>query len=615
MKTTTLEAAAPSIDVKQDAFVGYENANAQERRKRAEVIFGSVARNLSDEDLAKYAAAGIDMDTEYKKKEAAVLAATEKQLALMDAVTTSLDALPIVDKHERKVGSTPADSADFNGDVIDAQIQVKNAVAPLRAGVMKRLGLSLPKGGLVNNAFAFAASLRERRALNRQSKLDKMPITDQREFLEKWKVKQERRHKIGMGALGLVLTAYTFKTGAEGLASIFDTPSSVGGFAGALPLDSDNDKQRSAEYNVVLMNDEEKLNPLDEAYYKLYNTSDSSFLDYDNKEYRGDFGPALKASEKDGDMPAGFADWMERMKHEPNGVANLVSGLGMDNHDGSMTDRNALADFLDSDSRESRIAHARYGFAIETILTDSDRYSVELIDLKSYDTTYMYDDNGNLVIGKKDGLDLGGTAYEIIDKKTGEKTYWRTNCGGFQQVWPKEEAPVAPAPVVPEKVITTTVYAPEGGPKPTPKPERPTTTVVTTPPRTTETPPPPTTTVTPPPTTQTPPPTTETTTPPAPKGNAYGDNGSFDPNHQSGDLIEPVEVEEEEVTTPERTIPGGAANDPIVDRPEVRDQGDETGGRDTTADANTQDTSKNGNEGSGEGDSSGTTRSGEAESK
>lgn len=609
MKTTTVEAAAPTTsqtrESKKEAFVSYENASTAERRKRAEVVFGSIVRNLSDEDLAKYTVSGIDMDTEYKKKEVASLAATEKQLA---AISSSLNTLPIIDKREQYSVARPADFADYDLDTIEAQAKVVQDVTPIRRGVTKRLGLSWPRGGLMNNAFALAGTIAERRNIRRQNKLDQMAAEEQLVFLDQWHKNKARIRKAGAITLGLTLSYLTFKTGIDGVGSLFDGPSADS--IAALPIDTDGDKRRTGDYNVVLMNDEEKLNPFDEAYYKLYNTSDSSFLDYDNKEYRGDFGPALKASEKDGTMPAGFADWMERMKHEPNGVANLVSGLGMDGHDGSMADRNNLADFLDSDSRESRIAHAKHGFAIETILRDENRYSVELIDLTSYDSTYMYDDNGNLVIGKKDGLNLGGTAFEIIDKKTGEKTYWRTDCGGFQQVWPREEAPVAPAPVE-RKTTTTTTYAPEGGPKP--RPERP---VATTPPtRITETPPPTTTTTVPPVTT---PPTTTTEIPPvttAPKESRYGDNGFFDSEHGSGELGAPAEVEQEEATEVGRDTPDGAANGPIVDRPEVRDAGDETGGRDTTADADTQDTSGNGSEGSGQGDDPNKTNNGEASSK
>lgn len=172
---------------------------------------------------------------------------------------------------------------------------------------------------------------------------------------------------------------------------------------------------------------------------KEYNNSDSSFYDFAHKQFRGDFGPGLQASPKDGNMPAGFEDWMSRNKHEPNGLANLISGLKLDGHGDTMADRNSLADLYDN----NRDAHHKADVMVQEVLRDSNKFGMKIINLDSYNSTLMVDNNGDPVISVKNGLNLGGQAIEITNKQTGEVTYWRIDCGGYQQVWPIEHT--APA--------------------------------------------------------------------------------------------------------------------------------------------------------------------------
>lgn len=445
-KTIEVTAAAVAneatpVEVKHEA-IDYTTANAALRREMAKVVFGKIIDNLSDDDLNKYVGVAADINTKYSAH-------------LKHEVAT----------HEPTPTAMPADVADYNYDELEAQATADAAVEPLRVAAAERIGFKWVKGGgVAGNLLAFKTSLNARREAKLAEKTAGMSDEERAAYIAKWEKRSEQISKASAFAVASVLTVWTFKSGIDHLAPML----LGGGDTGAknMAMDAFNSTDnKGANHDYTLANSEKTdLTDFDKAVLSHYNNSDSSFYDFSHKQFRGDFGPALQASAKDGTMPAGFGDWMSRHQHEPNGLANLVSGLKLDGHGDSMADRNALADIYDND----KMAQVKADIMVQNELRNGDKFSIKIIDLKSYNSTLMVDHNGDPVISMKNNIHLGGTAYEITNKETGEKTYWRRECGGDQQVWPIEEAPVQNyqssyvAPAAPEKPV----IAPQAPTKP-----------------------------------------------------------------------------------------------------------------------------------------------------
>lgn len=436
IEVTNADQATP-VEVKHEALT-LETVSQGTLREMAKVVFGEIASesNLSDEDLKKYAAAGVNIVELYKKKENALLAQVEERLKTIKSTEAKPDSIESYD--------APApDATGFNYETLQQESDFANDVRVLRnASLAERVS------GAPMLAVAKLQSVFEERRTNRlQEKLQGKTAEEQRVFLEADDAKREKRMKAGRWMLAAGLTFWTFKSGIDH--TIFPMMfggGHGGGAATAMDLLTSTD-QKGRNYNVDLMDKETPLapapdnshdtNPFQEALLKQYNNSDASFYDFGHKEHRGDFGPGVQASAKDGTMPAGFGDWMARNRHEPNGLANLVSGLKLDGHGDSMTDRNNLANVYDND----KIAQIKADILVQDQLRDPAKFSVETIKIDfPYKTTYMVDANGDPVIAMQGYTDHGGEAFKIINKQTGEATYWRKNCGAYQQIWPLERA-------------------------------------------------------------------------------------------------------------------------------------------------------------------------------
>lgn len=420
---------ATPVEVKHEA-IDYATANTALRREMAKVVFGKIIDNLSDDDLDKYVSVADDINTKYS-------AHLKHEVAA----------------HEPVVAEMPEDAKDYDYDTLDANAQVAAEVEPLHENAAERLGFKWTKGaGLFVNGVLFAASRSERM----QERMAVMSEAERDQYIKK----RARIAKIATYAVATAATVWTFKSAGNYFSLFGGTGASTTHMA---PGSFHGNDSKGVNHDYALADSEHDLTDFDKAVLNHYNNSDSSFYDFAHKQFRGDFGPALQASAKDGTMPAGFNDWMSRNQHEPNGLANLMSGLKLDGHGDSMADRNALADIYDND----KMAQAKADILVQKELRNGDKFSINVINLNSYNSTLMVDHNGDPVISMKNNLHLGGTAYEITNKQTGEVTYWRRECGGYQQVWPVKEAPaqtvaaphasaVVPAPEKPVTPPTST---------------------------------------------------------------------------------------------------------------------------------------------------------------
>lgn len=585
IEVTNADQATP-VEVKHEALT-LETVSQGTLREMAKVVFGEIASesNLSDEDLKKYAAAGVNIVELYKKKENALLAQVEERLKTIKSTEAKPDSIESYD--------APApDATGFNYETLQQESDFANDVRVLRnASLAERVS------GAPMLAVAKLQSVFEERRTNRlQEKLQGKTAEEQRVFLEADDAKREKRMKAGRWMLAAGLTFWTFKSGIDH--TIFPMMfggGHGGGAATAMDLLTSTD-QKGRNYNVDLMDKETPLapapdnshdtNPFQEALLKQYNNSDASFYDFGHKEHRGDFGPGVQASAKDGTMPAGFGDWMARNRHEPNGLANLVSGLKLDGHGDSMTDRNNLANVYDND----KIAQIKADILVQDQLRDPAKFSVETIKIDfPYKTTYMVDANGDPVIAMQGYTDHGGEAFKIINKQTGEATYWRKNCGAYQQIWPVERAaqPVYHSTYAPQPARQAVVqHAPS-------RPAAPVESHTSTPSTPTE--------VIPPSTT----PDTPVDNPPETPPEDYskqGRNPGLFPDLGSGELTDEVPVKQEESATTGRDI-GGGQTEPVHTDKVTNTQGTEQNGKSQgPVTSQSQDTSGNAESGKGVGD-------------
>ena len=437
MKTAVKDLSPEATPVR----VSHETNDAEKdlRRQAAAELLGKLTKNLDN---------GQPLD----KEEATILAKTEAQLKTIDANSPEQDKVPEAtgERLELHDAPVPTDSADYNFDELEAQARQYTELQPLRENVAERIGFTWTrKAGLLGN-MAIWQSAREARYQARLAEKTKGMSEEERlAVIAKWEKRSERISKAAALTVGVALTAWTFKSvgyymplfGGHG-----------GGSVTAMDMLHSTD-QKGNQYQVELMNDKKPLSPkgIDVAIMEKYNNSDSSFYDFAHKAHRGDFGPALQASAKDGNFGPGFADWMSRNQHEPNGLANLVSGLKLDGHGDNLADRNGLANIYDND----KVAQIKADILVQNELRDPTKFSVETINIDfPYKTTYMVDVNGDPVIAMQEYTDHGGEAFKIINKQTGEVTYWRKNCGAYQQIWPLERA---------SRPTYSSTYAPRGG--------------------------------------------------------------------------------------------------------------------------------------------------------
>lgn len=290
----------------------------------------------------------------------------------------------------------------------------------LRDKVMSKFGLikGAGFGGNVLLAATQLAGRREEKQAKRQAKIDRMNPSEREAYL--------RRNR----------AIVTLSTIAIGVA--YGLMRSRGMLVG-----ESNAHSTTADIALAVA---EHSNSTSADLYDInsYNNSDSSFYDFANKEHRGDFGPSVLADAdpaKDtvnGNYNPGFADWMSRHKHEPNGLANLRVGLGLEGDDTSFARRNEVADMLNGDMNALRDADK----SLVEALNDPDQFTVETISIdQPYTTTYMTDANGDPIIGVEQHVDYGGEAFKITNVATGEVTFWRKGCGADQQIWLEAVAP------------------------------------------------------------------------------------------------------------------------------------------------------------------------------
>lgn len=347
-------------------------------------------------------------------------------------------------EHASHNAALPEGFVDYNLDDLEAQFREDKALESIHQEAGRRLGFGWVKGaGVYANYHAFRAGLKERRQEQMNKKTQGMSATERENYLA---ASSKRRSLLRKVAAGAVFAALVGLAGFK-IKSGFDGGSGGGGNNNDINLTSGGGDSGNGNGNreghiggvpgagEVQASDSETLN--------LYSNGDPSFYDYDHKTFRGDFGPALAGSDKDGVMGFGFEDWMARNKHEPNGLGNLISGLKLDGKGDSLADRNAFADFLDG----NRAEHQRYDEMVQNALRDPSQFKVETVDITSpYDTTYMVDGNGDPVIATQQGVNQGGTAYKITSVKTGEVSLWRKECGAYQQIWLREDLVVQDTP-------------------------------------------------------------------------------------------------------------------------------------------------------------------------
>ncbi len=489
--------------------------------------------------------------------------------------------------HDAKV---PADAKQFDYDTLQ---RAADAAALQKGSFADRLAAA-PMAA----ALSLQSVFQESRNKRLQKKLQYKTAEEQRVFLEADAMKREKRRMFGAKVLAAGLTLWTLKSGLDhGVVSMLLGGTSGGGHGAGTAMDlMTSTDQKGRNYTVDLMDNSKPLapspnnpldtNPFEQALLKQYNNSDSSFYDFAKKEHRGDFGPGVMASAKDGTMPAGFGDWMSRNRHEPNGLANLVSGLKLDGHGDSLTDRNNLANIYDND----KIAQIKADILVQNQLRDPSKFSLETIKVDfPYKTTYMVDVNGDPVISMQDYTDHGGEAFKIINKQTGEVTYWRKNCGAYQQIWPVERAaqPVYHSTYAPQPARQAVVqHAPS-------RPAAPVESHTSTPSTPTE--------VIPPSTT----PDTPVDNPPETPPEDYskqGRNPGLFPDLGSGELTDEVPVKQEESATTGRDI-GGGQTEPVHTDKVTNTQGTEQNGKSQgPVTSQSQDTSGNAESGKGVGD-------------
>jgi len=316
---------------------------------------------------------------------------------------------------------TDADDPENQYDNLDRENRNEK-----KRGWIKRalIGGNLALGGLVLRGYSLVS---ERQ--NKQAQKYQQQPGESNEAYEKRKHKASIVGWVGAAAIGGVM----YHTKIFGL------------------LDSDGSGQPSAsaieaEAPAGDGVDDELASPdvmsQDEIELASYSSSDASFYDFENKQFAGDHGTPLVASEADGERGAGFADWMNRNKTETNGLGNVAAGLGIDQDGNIITDpdqlaahqslenRNVLADQIDGDRSLQRSYDENIRDALEN------KFSLETITIdRPYTTTLMNDMNGDPVISIKKHVDLGGTAFKATNPETGEVTYWRKECGGYQQIW------------------------------------------------------------------------------------------------------------------------------------------------------------------------------------
>lgn len=277
-----------------------------------------------------------------------------------------------------------------------------------------------------------------------------------------------------MAAVGLV-GAYLTRIG---ISVETDDVMALGGGGNTAPHTVENH-----DINLAAFDDKTNMNVggsinFEDFLHKPFNGSDVYMSGHVGpKEFAGDFGPALRAMTEDQAMPPGWTDLMQRGKtSEATGLANMVSGLGLDGEGTNMADRNALADLY-----EHNPAAQQHGFEqLEQAIKDG-KFTVSYEDINQpYDTTWVTSDK---TIAYKESMTLGGKMIVFTDTDTGEKRFFRTNCGGFQEIFfksaPQSTEPSAaipqvsaPAPVVEQSVrpIGEVAPVPKGG---GPAPEQP----------------------------------------------------------------------------------------------------------------------------------------------
>lgn len=317
---------------------------------------------------------------------------------------------------------TDADDPENQYDNLDRESRNEK-----KRGWIKRalIGGNLALGGLVLRGYSLVS---ERQ--NKQAQKYQQQPGESNEAYEKRKHKASIVGWVGAAAIGGLM----YHTKIFGLLD-----SDGGGQPSASPAESEVPTGGDGA-------DDESASPdapsEDEIELASYSNSDASFYDFENKQFAGDHGTPLVASEADGERGAGFADWMNRNKTETNGLGNVAAGLGIDQDGNIITDpdqlaahqslenRNVLADQIDGDRSLQRSYDENIRDALEN------KFSLETITIdRPYTTTLMNDMNGDPVISIKKHVDLGGTAFKATNPETGEVTYWRKECGGYQQIW------------------------------------------------------------------------------------------------------------------------------------------------------------------------------------
>lgn len=319
----------------------------------------------------------------------------------------------------------PADANEHDYDELESQTNQDKRRNFIMRGL---IAANLWTGSKVLNGYS---RLAERR--NKSAEKYKQQEGESDEAYEKRVRKTGLRWNMAGVAIGSAFLGYAAHRwmGVDlGDVNPFDNDSQNGSASNAQQANADPNK--GPEGSVTRRAADEQA--LQEMRLASYNNSDSSFYDFANKQFPGDHGTPLVGSEADGNKGFGFADWMGRNKHEPNGLANLVSGLGLDGKGDSFKERNEFADYLNGSVEEQK----RYDEMVQSALNDPKRFNVETVALDQYTTTLMVDQNGDPVIAQKSGVRLGGNAFKITNAETGEVTYWRKECGGYQQVWPEE---------------------------------------------------------------------------------------------------------------------------------------------------------------------------------
>ena len=336
-------------------------------------------------------------------------------------------------------------SDDYTKKNKEAKIDKVVSKSEERASLIERAKWFTLKGGVIFSAISAVDRFRENRSEKFQRKIEGMTVAERKTAIEKKEKWTKRALYLGAGAASLYYLGsrgHVLNYAGSGLSWVNDHTFHFGSHEGGSPIDANDgkggdDKKGAGSFRVA-----------DEAAsgnIMKYHNTDAQFFDFAHKQHHGDMGPSLIANTdhaKDtvnGVYLPGYADWMERNKSNPTGLANLVSGLKLDGHGDTFTDRNQLANTLHGDPN----AQMKYDERIQNALKDPKQFKVEEFKITTpYRTTYGYEVNGREMIGNEEHVDYGGTAFKITDSK-GVTTYWRKDCGGYQQIWLEPR----PAPV------------------------------------------------------------------------------------------------------------------------------------------------------------------------